>query len=221
MLWPVARRRCVWVLGGFGGLRCFGRILSLSSLLLLTVHRVLHLSLSIYLSLSIFHSFFSPARAHRWTLVSTNTDTKLLWCYNTATLFLRTSVLRLSLSLSFYYSLSFVSSLVSSLSFSLSRSFFFSVALCQGPSATCATGRPLPVNPAGCPTPTYMAAAQLYPSRAPLTRSTHRDPPPAPLPCRHRVSHGDRTKFIPPNDFITLLRTFNSKLLLRPGHQRN
>ena len=129
--------------------------------------------------------------------------------------------LSLSLSLSFYYSLSLVSSLVSSLSFSLSRSFFFSVALCQGPSATCATGRPLPVNPAGCPTPTYMAAAQLYPSRAPLTRSTHRDPPPAPLPCRHRVSHGDRTKFIPPNDFITLLRTFNSKLLLRPGHQRN
>jgi len=31
-------------------------------------------------------------------------------------------------------------------------------------SYTYATGRPLPVYPAGCPTPTYMAAAQLYPS---------------------------------------------------------
>jgi len=66
-------------------------------------------------------------------------------------------------------------SLSLSLSLSLSDArarapFLPYAALCrgegEGPSAAYAyaTGRPLPVYPAGCPTPTYMAAAQLYPS---------------------------------------------------------
>lgn len=49
------------------------------------------------------------------------------------------------------------------------------------------------------------------------SRPTPSPPPPQPpsLPLYSR-RHAGRTKFIPPNDFITLPRTFNMKLLLRP-----
>ena len=86
---------CGCLQGSGASVASLGRILSLSSLLFhspFTSESLLSLSLSISPSLFLlFHSFFSVARAHRWTLVSTNTDTRLPRCYNTVTLFLRTS----------------------------------------------------------------------------------------------------------------------------------
>lgn len=137
--------------------------------------------------------------------VSTNTDTRPSWCYNTATRVGTTALGRSS------------SSRAPSLPY---------VVLCQGPSLqrAYATGRPLSVYPAGCPTPTYMAAAQLY-LRPVDPVHTLRPPPPAsppptpsspvPLPLPPSLSRGPRIKFILLNDFIILLRKFNTKLLLR------
>lgn len=137
--------------------------------------------------------------------VSTNTDTRPSWCYNTATRVGTTALGRSS------------SSRAPSLPY---------VVLCQGPSLqrAYATGRPLSVYPAGCPTPTYMAAAQLY-LRPVDPVHTLRPPPPASppptppspllLPLPPSLSRGPRTKFILLNDFIILLRKFNTKLLLR------
>lgn len=93
--------------------------------------------------------------------------------------------------------------------------------LCQGPSvAYICNGPPTPGIPRWVSN-TYLHGRGTTVSVR-LTRSTHHDRRQhlrrQHLRCRrrHRRRHAGRTKFIPPNDFITLPRTFNTKLLLRP-----
>lgn len=93
--------------------------------------------------------------------------------------------------------------------------------LCQGPSvAYVCNGPPTPGVPRWVSN-TYLHGRGTTVSVR-LTRSTHHDRRQhlrrqhLRRRRRHRRRHAGRTKFIPPNDFITLPRTFNTKLLLRP-----
>lgn len=93
--------------------------------------------------------------------------------------------------------------------------------LCQGPSVTyICNGPPTPGIPRWVSN-TYLHGRGTTVSVR-LTRSTHHDRRQhlrrqhLRRRRRHRRRHAGRTKFIPPNDFITLPRTFNTKLLLRP-----
>lgn len=120
--------------------------------------------------------------SRRWTLVSTNTDTERgglsAPIYNTAALFLQLSRARPPpfLPPSLLPAIPLASS-----SFSRRPSPSSSL-LTRGPSATCATGRPLPVYGPRWVSNTYLhgrGTTVSVPGQL-LTRSTHRDCPRAP-----------------------------------------
>lgn len=102
---------------------------------------------------------------------------------------------------------------------SLARFFLssrpLSLVLTQGPSATCASG--------AAHSPAYTPLGVQHLPTWPRHNCIRARPTVDPVHTPRLPASIHRTKFIPPppsNDFITLLRTFNSKLLLRPGHQR-
>lgn len=73
-----------------------------------------------------------------------------------------------------------------------------------------ATSRPLPVYPAGCPTPTYMAAAQLYIRPAnPVQSNTPSPPPPPPM-----LEFPPPTPPPPPPSYRAALNLFRRTTLL-------
>ena len=164
---------------------CYGRLLGVVVCGCLQGSGASELLLSAGFSLSLSLSLASSILSSLWraftvgALVSTNTDTRLPRCYNTATLFLRTSGSP-SPSLAILFHL--VSSLVPSLSFlsrpvGFVRSSFVSrsvrVLLQRVQRAAHSWYTPLGVQHL----PTWPRHNCIRPG-APLTRSTHRDSPP-------------------------------------------